>query len=239
MTIEPRPRLPQPRGPSAKPSSTRCEVRRVRFGSRASTASTCSMTTTRQLALTCCYELHYESFVGVDDRWEWAPELLELTNQLEPPSSSASSTRSARRRDRAPRRRARAPRARARRRTVALELPGGARQPRAHARVLRAPIRVPAQGSRPAHLDDPAAPRPGQGRGGHDPVRRVRRRCGRRDARRALRDDDGSARSRPDLRRVPRSPARRRRSRPATSSRCSGCTAAGGPPASVISRCSR
>jgi Iron-containing redox enzyme len=36
-----------------------------------------------QLALTCCYELHYESFLDVDVRWEWAPELLTLTNQLE------------------------------------------------------------------------------------------------------------------------------------------------------------
>lgn len=36
-----------------------------------------------QLALTCCYELHYESFAGVDDAWEWAPELLALTRRLE------------------------------------------------------------------------------------------------------------------------------------------------------------
>jgi hypothetical protein len=36
-----------------------------------------------QLALTCCYELHYESFVDVDDRWEWSPELLGLRNQFE------------------------------------------------------------------------------------------------------------------------------------------------------------
>jgi hypothetical protein len=36
-----------------------------------------------QLALTCCYELHYESFFEVDDAWEWAPELLALRNRLE------------------------------------------------------------------------------------------------------------------------------------------------------------
>jgi Iron-containing redox enzyme len=36
-----------------------------------------------QLALTCCYELHYESFAHVDDRWEWAPELLAVRNRLE------------------------------------------------------------------------------------------------------------------------------------------------------------
>lgn len=36
-----------------------------------------------QLALWCCYELHYASFVGVDDGWEWEPRLLELRRDLE------------------------------------------------------------------------------------------------------------------------------------------------------------
>jgi hypothetical protein len=36
-----------------------------------------------QLALTCCYELHYRGFVGVDDRWEWDPALLALRAELE------------------------------------------------------------------------------------------------------------------------------------------------------------
>jgi hypothetical protein len=36
-----------------------------------------------QLALTCCYELHYRSFAGVDDRWEWEPSLLAVRRQLE------------------------------------------------------------------------------------------------------------------------------------------------------------
>ena len=31
-----------------------------------------------QLALYCCYELHYRGFAGVDDRWEWEPSLLAL-----------------------------------------------------------------------------------------------------------------------------------------------------------------
>ena len=35
------------------------------------------------LALATCYELHYRSFPGVDDRWEWAPELLALRSRLE------------------------------------------------------------------------------------------------------------------------------------------------------------
>src|SRR4051812_47088737 len=36
-----------------------------------------------QLALACCYELHYRSFAGVDDGWEWQPELLALRRGLE------------------------------------------------------------------------------------------------------------------------------------------------------------
>ncbi len=36
-----------------------------------------------QLALYCCYELHYRSFVDVDDGWEWEPSLLALRRALE------------------------------------------------------------------------------------------------------------------------------------------------------------
>jgi hypothetical protein len=36
-----------------------------------------------QLALACCYELHYQSFAGVDDGWEWQPDLLALRGGLE------------------------------------------------------------------------------------------------------------------------------------------------------------
>ena len=36
-----------------------------------------------QLALYCCYELHYRGFEGVDDRWEWEPSLLTLRAELE------------------------------------------------------------------------------------------------------------------------------------------------------------
>lgn len=36
-----------------------------------------------QLALYCCYELHYRSFAGVDPGWEWEPSLLELRARLE------------------------------------------------------------------------------------------------------------------------------------------------------------
>jgi hypothetical protein len=36
-----------------------------------------------QLALYICYELHYGSFEGVDDRWEWEPSLIAFRRRLE------------------------------------------------------------------------------------------------------------------------------------------------------------
>ena len=36
-----------------------------------------------QLALYCCYELHYRGFEGVDDAWEWEPSLLAFRGELE------------------------------------------------------------------------------------------------------------------------------------------------------------
>ncbi len=36
-----------------------------------------------QLALYVCYELHYRSFAGVDERWEWDPGLLAARAELE------------------------------------------------------------------------------------------------------------------------------------------------------------
>ncbi|MEV8607022.1 iron-containing redox enzyme family protein [Amycolatopsis sp. NPDC051373] len=36
-----------------------------------------------QLALHLCYELHYQGLPGVDDGWEWDPELLRLRAALE------------------------------------------------------------------------------------------------------------------------------------------------------------
>lgn len=36
-----------------------------------------------QLALYCCYELHYRGFPDVDPSWEWNPALLEVRRRLE------------------------------------------------------------------------------------------------------------------------------------------------------------
>jgi Iron-containing redox enzyme len=42
-----------------------------------------------QLALYCCYELHYRGLPGVDERWEWSPSLLALRAALEQPFEAA------------------------------------------------------------------------------------------------------------------------------------------------------
>jgi heme oxygenase-like protein len=42
-----------------------------------------------QLALYLCFELHYRSFPGVDDAWEWNPGLLALRAALERPFLAA------------------------------------------------------------------------------------------------------------------------------------------------------
>jgi Iron-containing redox enzyme len=36
-----------------------------------------------QLALWCCYELHYRGFEDVDDRWEWSPAVIGFRGMLE------------------------------------------------------------------------------------------------------------------------------------------------------------
>jgi hypothetical protein len=36
-----------------------------------------------QLALYCCYELHYQGFTGVADDWEWEPSLIAFRSGLE------------------------------------------------------------------------------------------------------------------------------------------------------------
>jgi hypothetical protein len=36
-----------------------------------------------QLALWCCYELHYRGFGGVSDDWEWHPVIVGFRGQLE------------------------------------------------------------------------------------------------------------------------------------------------------------
>src|SRR4051794_30281920 len=42
-----------------------------------------------QLALYCCYELHYRGLGGVDEAWEWEPSLLAARRALEEPFEAA------------------------------------------------------------------------------------------------------------------------------------------------------
>ncbi|MDR6558890.1 hypothetical protein J2809_003260 [Arthrobacter pascens] len=42
-----------------------------------------------QLALFCLYELHYGGLDGVDDRWEWNPDLIRIRQLLEAPFEKA------------------------------------------------------------------------------------------------------------------------------------------------------
>ncbi len=83
MSVELRPRLPRPRGPVSE--AVIDALRRSPGVVRAPSLDDIDLLDDddAQLALTCCYELHYESFIDVDDRWEWAPELLDLRNRLE------------------------------------------------------------------------------------------------------------------------------------------------------------
>jgi hypothetical protein len=83
MTADTRPHLPQPRGPVSEAVIAALltapgTVRLPRLDDVDLLEDDDA-----QLALTCCYELHYESFVDVDDQWEWAPDFLRATHQLE------------------------------------------------------------------------------------------------------------------------------------------------------------
>ena len=75
-----RPSLPLPRGPVS-----RALVEYLRERGPAPNPESVAGTgdEDRQLALYVCYELHYASFEGVDDRFEWDPGVLALRASLE------------------------------------------------------------------------------------------------------------------------------------------------------------
>ena len=78
-----RPALPQPRGPVS--DAVIHALRRRPHAFRSPWVEDLDLLTSddAQLALACCYELHYVSFQGVDDDWEWSPDLLALRRRLE------------------------------------------------------------------------------------------------------------------------------------------------------------
>lgn len=76
------PLLPTPAGPLSE------AVVRLLRGERDSNLPTSvgdahPMSRDLHLALSLCYELHYRGFDGVDDRFEWDPDLLRLRNALD------------------------------------------------------------------------------------------------------------------------------------------------------------
>jgi hypothetical protein len=82
-------RLPEPRGPLTRALCTDLTAgtlspATVELAERTAAAATEPLTDEDlQLALAICYELHYRGFDGVDDDWEWDPELLRLRAHLE------------------------------------------------------------------------------------------------------------------------------------------------------------
>ena len=111
-----------------------------------------------QLTLYCLYELHYRGFAGVDAEREWDPDLLRVRRALEraflaalradvPPATTSSGRSPGCSPSRS------TPRAPACRTTCS------ARRSLAAARVPRAPLALPPQGSRSAGLGDPATAR--------------------------------------------------------------------------------
>jgi hypothetical protein len=80
-------RLPGPRGPITEALFAALERPPHDLGPVTLTAD--AFSEDLQLALYCCYELHYRGIGGVDERWEWDPSLLALRQALEEPFEAA------------------------------------------------------------------------------------------------------------------------------------------------------
>ena len=82
-------RLPEPRGPLTDALCTDLSAgtlspATVELAERTAATATDPLTDDDlQLALAICYELHYRGFDGVDEDWEWDPDLLRLRAHLE------------------------------------------------------------------------------------------------------------------------------------------------------------
>ena len=78
-----RPQLPSPRGPISHAVIKALSRRPGIFRAPHLSGSDVLTDEDFQLALYCCYELHYQGFAGVSDDWEWNPGLLHLRGELE------------------------------------------------------------------------------------------------------------------------------------------------------------
>jgi Iron-containing redox enzyme len=77
------PRLPSPRGPLSAAVLARLAGPPGPVSVPGPSAGDPLADDDLQLALYVCYELHYRSFAGVDERWEWDPRLLAVRAKLE------------------------------------------------------------------------------------------------------------------------------------------------------------
>ncbi|WNV77244.1 iron-containing redox enzyme family protein [Geodermatophilus sp. DSM 44513] len=82
-------RLPEPRGPLTRAlcddlATGTLSPATAELAERTAAAATDPLLDEDlQLALAVCYELHYRGFDGVDETWEWDPELLRVRAHLE------------------------------------------------------------------------------------------------------------------------------------------------------------
>jgi hypothetical protein len=83
-------RLPKPRGPVSAALCADLSTGSTLSAGTLAVAERPAVTATDpltdddlQLSLAICYELHYRGFDGVDDSWEWDPDLLRLRAVLE------------------------------------------------------------------------------------------------------------------------------------------------------------
>ena len=81
--FEGRPRLPSPRGPISHAVIKALSRPTGSFSAPCVRTDDILTDEDFQLALYCCYELHYQGFAGVSDEWEWNPGLLQLRSELE------------------------------------------------------------------------------------------------------------------------------------------------------------
>jgi hypothetical protein len=81
--------LPEPRGPISERLLQALAGEPGEIGPLPDAGGQADADEDLQLALYCCYELHYRGLPGVDERWEWEPALIAARRELERPFEAA------------------------------------------------------------------------------------------------------------------------------------------------------